>query len=94
LIKSVTRQVLAGQPSHVADRPLSLASTDFKLWIPCYRLLESVPMKQTHERLQSGASLPPPGPTGQWPLHTASTCQVHSRGDTYFGGISIFIVIS
>jgi hypothetical protein len=70
LIKSVTRRVLASQPSHVAGRPLSLASTDFKLQIPCYHLLESVPMKQIRERLQSGAcrlgSLagpPPPGPT-------------------------------
>jgi hypothetical protein len=31
LIKSVTRQVLVGWPSHVAGRPLSPASTDFKL---------------------------------------------------------------
>jgi hypothetical protein len=44
LIKSVTYQVLD-------DRPPSLASTDFKLGIPCYRLLESVPVKQTYERL-------------------------------------------
>jgi hypothetical protein len=58
-------------------------------------------MKSTHERLQSGAGRPgdlagqpPPGPTGQWPLHTASSCQVHSRGATYFGGISNFLVIS
>jgi hypothetical protein len=86
-IKSVTRQVLAGRlPSPV--------STDFKLRIPCYRLLESVPVKQTHERLQSGAGQPPPGPTSQWPLHTASSYQVHSCGDTYFGGIPIFLLIS
>jgi hypothetical protein len=39
----------------MAGRPPSLASTDFKPWIPCYRLLESVPVKQTRERLQSGA---------------------------------------
>jgi hypothetical protein len=45
LIKSVTRQVLVDRPSHVAGRPLSPASTDFKLGIPCYRLLESMPMK-------------------------------------------------
>jgi hypothetical protein len=94
LIKSVTCQVLAGQPSHVVGRPPSPASTDFKLQIPCYRLLESVPMKQTRERLQSGAGWLPPGSTGQWPLHTASSCQVHSCGDTYFGGIPIFLVIS
>jgi hypothetical protein len=94
LIKSVTRQVLAGRPSHMASRPPSPASTDFKLRIPCYHLLESVPMKQTRERLQSGAGRPPPRPTGQWPLHTASSCQVHSRSDTYFGGIPISLVIS
>jgi hypothetical protein len=85
----------------MVDGPPSPASTDFKLWIPCYRLLESVPVNQTHKRLQSGADWlgslagqPPPGPTGQWPLHNASSCQVHSCGDTYFGGIPIFLVIS
>jgi hypothetical protein len=62
LIKSVTRQVLAGWPSHVAGQPPSPASTDFQLWISYYRLLESVPMKPTRERLQSGAGRPPPGP--------------------------------
>jgi hypothetical protein len=51
LIKLVTDQVLAGQPSHVAGRPLSPASTNFKLRIPYYHSLESVPMKQTRERL-------------------------------------------
>jgi hypothetical protein len=58
-------------------------------------------MKPTHERLQSGvdrlgslAVRPPPGPTGWWPLHTTSSCQVHSRGDTYFGGIPILLEIS
>jgi hypothetical protein len=58
-------------------------------------------MKLTHDRLQSGADQPgslagqpPPGPTGQWPLHTASSYQVHSQGDTYFSGIPIFLVIS
>jgi hypothetical protein len=94
LIKSVTRQVLASQPSHVARQPPSSALTDFQLRIPCYRLLESVPVRPTHERLQSGASRPPPGPTGQWPLHTTFSCQMHSRGDTNFGEIRMFIVIS
>jgi hypothetical protein len=42
---------LAGRPSHVAGLPLSLASTDFKLQISYYRLLKSVPVKQTRERL-------------------------------------------
>jgi hypothetical protein len=93
LIKSVTCQVLVGRSSHVAGRPPSLASTDFKLQISCYCLLERVPVKQTRERLQSRASRPPLGPTSQWPLHTAFLCQVHSCGDTYFGGIPIFLVI-
>jgi hypothetical protein len=81
--------MLADQPSHVVDKPPSPASTDIKLQIPCSDLLESVPMKQIRERLQSGADRPrslarqpPPGPTGQWPLHTTCSCQVHSRGDT------------
>jgi hypothetical protein len=59
-------------------------------------------MKQTHERLQSGAGWTGslagrpaiPRPIGQWPLRTTSSCQVHSPDDTYFGGIPIFLVIS
>jgi hypothetical protein len=101
LVKSVTHQVVASRPSHMAGQPRGPASTDFRLWIPYYHLLESVTMKPTHERLQSGADRPwgltgrpPPGPTVQWPLHTASSCQVHSRDDTYFGGILNFHVIS
>jgi hypothetical protein len=94
LVKSVTRQVVAGWPSHVVGRPWSLASTDLQLGIPLYRLLESVTVKPTHERLQNGAGQPTPGPTGQWPLHTASSCQVHPQGDTYFGVIQNFLVIS
>jgi hypothetical protein len=58
LVKSVTRQVVAGQPSHMAGRPQGPASTDFQLRIPCYLLLESVTMKPTRERLQSGAGRP------------------------------------
>jgi hypothetical protein len=71
LIKSVTRQVLAGQPSHVAGRPWSSASTDCQPRIPDYRLLESITTKASCERLQSGAGRPeslagrsPMGPTG------------------------------
>jgi hypothetical protein len=48
-------------------------------------------MKPTRERLQSRADWPgslpgrpPPVPTGQWPLHTASSCQVHSRSDLFW----------
>jgi hypothetical protein len=33
-------------------------------------------------------------PIGQRPLHTASSCQVHPRGGTYFGGIPNFLIIS
>jgi hypothetical protein len=58
-------------------------------------------MKPIHERLKSKAGQagslagqPPSMLTDQWPLHTASSSQVHSRGDTYFGGIPIFLVIS
>jgi hypothetical protein len=101
LVKLVTCQVVAGRPSHMVDRPWSSASTDLQLRIPLYRLLESVTAKLTRERLQGGvrrsrglAGWPPPRPTGQWPLHTASSCQVLPRGDTYFGGIPNFLVIS
>jgi hypothetical protein len=101
MVKLVTHQVVAGRPSHVAGWPQVPASTNFWHQILYYNLLESVTMKPTHEWLQSGADRPrsfadrpPPGPTGQWPLHTASSCQVHSQGDTYFGGILNFLVIS
>jgi hypothetical protein len=101
LIKSVTCQVLAGQPSHVVSQPWSTTSTDSKPQVPFYHLLESVTTKEAHGRLQSGvdrtgslAGHPPTGPTYQWTLHMASSCQVHSRGDTYFGRIPHFLVIS
>jgi hypothetical protein len=55
LVKSVTRQVVAGWPSHVASHPWSSASTNLYLGILLYRLLESVTAKPTHERLQGGA---------------------------------------
>jgi hypothetical protein len=93
LIKLVTCQVVAG-------RPWSSVSTDLQLGIPLYRLLDSVTTKPTHERLQGGAGQlgglagrPPPEPIGQWPLHNASSCQVHPRCETYFGGIPNFLVI-
>jgi hypothetical protein len=101
LVKSVARQVVAGQPSDVAGRPLSLASIDLQLGIPLYRLLESVTAKPTHKRLQGGAGRPrglvgwpPLGPNGQRSLHIASSFQVHPRCDTNFGGIPNFLVIS
>jgi hypothetical protein len=51
LVKSVTHQ-------EVADRPWSSASTNLQLGIPLYRLLESVTMKPTRERLQGGVGHP------------------------------------
>jgi hypothetical protein len=94
LVKSVTCQV-------VADWSWSLASTDLELGILPYRFLESVTVKLSRERLQGGAGLPgglagrpPPGPNIQQPLQTTSSCQVHPRGDTYFGEILNFLVIS
>jgi hypothetical protein len=58
LVKSVTHQVVVDWPSHVAGRSRGPFSTDFLIQIPCYRLLESVTVKPTHERLQSGAGRP------------------------------------
>jgi hypothetical protein len=93
LIKSVIHQVLTGRPS-------STASTDSRPRVPFHRLLERVTAKEAHRRLQSGASQPgslagqpPTGPTHQWPLHMASSCQVYSQGDTYFGRIPNFLII-
>jgi hypothetical protein len=51
LIKSVTHQVVVGQPSHVSGRAQGPVSTDFRLRIPYYRLLESVTMNLTREWL-------------------------------------------
>jgi hypothetical protein len=84
---------MEGLPTWLSQ-PRGSASTVFRLQIPYYHLLESVTVKSTHERLQSGAGRPPPGPTGQQTLHTTSLCQVHSRGDIYFGGIPNYFVIS
>jgi hypothetical protein len=77
LVKSVTCKVVANRPSHITDRPWSLASTDLQHGIPLYRHLEIVTVKPTHERLQGGAGRLPPGSTGQRPLHTTSSFQVH-----------------
>jgi hypothetical protein len=100
LIKSVIHQVLVGRPSHMAGRLSSATSTDSQPRVPFHRLLESVTAKETHRRLQSGAGRPrslagqpPTRPTHQWPLHMTSSCQVYSRGDTYFGRIPNFHVI-
>jgi hypothetical protein len=63
LVKSVTPQVVAGRRSHMVGQPRGLASINFRLQITCYHLLESVIVKLTHERLQSGA-----GCHGVWPV--------------------------
>jgi hypothetical protein len=101
LVKSITRQVLVGRPSHVAGRPWSSVSTDLQLGIPLPYLLQSVTAKTTHERLQGGAGQTgglagrtPLGPTSQRPLHIASLCQVHPQGNSYFGGILNLLGIS
>jgi hypothetical protein len=94
LIKSVIRQVLGGRPSDMDGRPWVTASTVSKLWVPFHRHLGNVTAEETHGRLQCGANRPPTWPTHQRPLHTASSCQVCSRGDTYFGRIPHFLVIS
>jgi hypothetical protein len=100
LIKSVIHRVLDDWTSHVADRLSSVASTNSRPRVPFHRLLENVTTKETQGRLQSLAdqpgslaSRPPTGPTRQWPLHMASSCQVYSWGDTYFGRIPNFHVI-
>jgi hypothetical protein len=66
LVKMVASHVVADWPSHVAGRPQDLASTDFRLWIPCYRLLDSVTVKPTRKRLQSRAGHI--GVLAGWPL--------------------------
>jgi hypothetical protein len=58
LIKSVTREVLAGQPSHVAGQPWGAATTDSRPRVPFHCLLETFTAKETHGRLQSEASRP------------------------------------
>jgi hypothetical protein len=100
LIKSVIHHVLVGRPSQVVDRPSSAASINSRPLVPFHYLLESITAKETLGSLQSGAGRPgslagrlPTRPTCQWPLHTASSCQVCSRGDTYFGRIPNFLVI-
>jgi hypothetical protein len=60
LVKSITRQMVAGQP-------WSSTFTDLQLGIPLYCLLENVIMKPTHERLQGGAGRPG-GLAGRPPL--------------------------
>jgi hypothetical protein len=73
LIKSVIHQVMAGRPSHVADRPSSAASTDSRTRVPFHCLLESITAKETHGSLQSGAGPHPlvPHISGlcTWPHH-------------------------
>jgi hypothetical protein len=79
LVKLGTHEVVARQPSHVADRPCCLASTGPQLRIPLYRLFESVTVKPTHVRLHGGAGRPPPGPT------VSGLCTVPHMSDTLPG---------
>jgi hypothetical protein len=58
MVKSFTHQVLVDWPIHVAGQPRGPTSTDFRLWISCYHLLESVTVKPSCDRLQSGADQP------------------------------------
>jgi hypothetical protein len=51
LVKSVSLQVVAGWPSHMAGWPWSSASTNLQVGIPLYHLLESVTTKPIRERL-------------------------------------------
>jgi hypothetical protein len=67
LVKLVTRHVVAGRPSHMAGWPWGSASTNLQLGIPLYRLLESVTVMPTRERLQGGAGWPG-GSAGRQPL--------------------------
>jgi hypothetical protein len=94
LVKLVTRQV-------VADQPCGSTSTDFlhRLGLPLLmstHVLEAVgqtDIKPGRSARGFGRTATP-RPTDQWPLRTASSCQVNPRGDTYFGGIPNFLVIS
>jgi hypothetical protein len=51
LIKSVIRQVLVSQPSHMAGRPWGAASTDSRPRVTFHYLLKSLTTKETHGRL-------------------------------------------
>jgi hypothetical protein len=100
LINSVIHQVLADRPSHIAGRPWDVASTNYRPRDPFHRLLESITAKKIHERLQCGADWPgclagspPTGPTHQWPLHLASSCQGHSWVTLILVGFHISFVI-
>jgi hypothetical protein len=87
LVKSVTRDVVASWPSHVAERQWDLASTDFQLRILYYHLLESVTVKLTSERLQSGAGWPghPLGPL------VSGLCTLFPRV-RYIPGVTLILV--
>jgi hypothetical protein len=89
LVKSVTHQVVAGQP-------YGSASTALALSFSCRHVYTKPRAKLTYNLAGRPGDLdgrPPPRPTSQRPLHTASSCQVHPRGDTYFGRIPNLLVI-
>jgi hypothetical protein len=93
LIKSVIHQVLAGLATWLAGHQawppptLGLGFHSAASW------RASPPRKLTGGHKVGPAGQPPTRPTHQWPLHTASSCQVYSRGGTYFGRIPNFLVI-
>jgi hypothetical protein len=58
---------MVGWPSHMDGQTWSSASTDLQDQIRLYRLMESVTVNPTHERLQGGADWPE-GLAGRPPL--------------------------
>jgi hypothetical protein len=87
LERSVWHQVVAGRPSHVADRPVGTASTDLGFSSSCRRMVTKAQaeLPQTLAgQTRSWAGWPTPLPTRPriWP--TWSTCQIHPRGDGDF----------
>jgi hypothetical protein len=80
LERSVWRQVVADQPSHMAGQPGEAASTDSGFFSSC----RHVATKAQGEPPQTLAGRPAPGPTWPrvWP--TWSMSQIHPRGDDDF----------
>jgi hypothetical protein len=99
LVEVVTHQVAADRTSHVAGWPMSSASTNFlhrhSLSLLMQTRVQELLVQSTQKpagRSRDLTSRPPLRPTGQWPLHTISSCHVHLWGDTYFIGISNFLM--
>jgi hypothetical protein len=82
LVKSVTLQVVVGRSSNMAGWTCGSASTDLAFPFSCRHVCIKPRAKPTQNLAGRPGDLAgrlPPGPTGQWPLHTASSCQVHPR---------------